>query len=276
MERETRNDGLLEIFPRIPNYTGRVVLFEGEIPIHEDKFNWVFYPKGQKREIPVYSIWNYDNNREITELIARGKAAALYMWGTYGTGMLLDSPQWQEEGEIESEKLRRVKKNRPWGDQFIDFMHPDDMIDFWDIDRFHPNFHRLQWAGDRWQLFEAGPVHIIAPTKPRNPHIDPSLFRESNQTSSYFFLPHPALIGLIELIRKDVKHSIFGGGSLNIHGESPPFTTEELHTMLSLNEDWQQDIDLVIVDEITEFYEIFRSQLQIRIPQRGCQPLGSH
>ena len=272
MERETRNDGLLEIFPRIPNYTGRVVLFEGEIPIHQDKTNWVFHPEGQRREIPVYSVWNYDYHQEIVNQIAQGKAAALYMWGTFGIGMLLDSPMWQEKDEVESADLRQhLKIGRPWDQQFVNFMHPDDMVDFWDIDRFHPNFRTLQWASNRWKLYQSGPVHVVAPTKKKNPYLDISLLKEEDISASYFYMPHPALNRIIEMLRRDVKHSVFGGGSLNPHGGIPPFTTRELYTQISRILDWQKHVDLILVDEIAEFFKIFRSQTQIRIPQNGSE-----
>lgn len=255
----------------IPSYNGRVATIEG-VRIHMDKVNWTFYPEGKRREIPVYSVWNYDQHEEIAFQIAKGKAAALYMWGTYGIGMLLNSPMWQEKGEEESGKLRHhLKKGRLWSQQFANFTHPDDMIDFWDIDRFHPNFRHLAWAHERWKLYQAGPIHIIAPTKKRNPYLDVSLVRQEDMTASYFYMPHPALNRIIEMLRKDVKHSIFGGGSLNPHGEEPPFTTEELYKMINQTLDWQKHIDLVLVDEVAEFFKVFRSQTQVRIPQKGSE-----
>lgn len=270
IEQKNQSGELLNIFPRVPCYKGGVSLFEQEIPIHKDKINWVFYPEGQRREIPVYSVWNYDHHLEIAEQISQGKAAALFMWGTYGIGMLLDSPMWQKKGEEESAELRHhLKIGRPWSQQFANFMHPDDMVDFWDIDRFHPNYRNLQWATNRWKLYQTGPIHIIAPTRESNPYIDLSLVRRSDGTASYFYMPHPALNRIIELLRKEVKHSVFGGGSLNPHGEIPPFTTEELYTMISQIKDWQKHIDLILVDEVPEFFEINRGQTMMRIPQKG-------
>jgi hypothetical protein len=269
MKQESGVEQNKMLSPIIPKYEGRIIQSH-DIPIHLDKTFWDFETDGQKRSIPVLSIWNYQHHAEISSLIAKGKAAGMYVWGSYGTAMLLNSPEWQSDGKNESEKLRtQLKKGRPWGEKFANFMHPDDMIDFWDIDRLHPDYRHLQWANNRSKLYDVGPIHIIAPTKKRNPHLDTSLVREEDQTASYFYMPHPAWNQIIELLRKDVKHSVFGGGSLNFHKEEPGFTTETLYKMISEKIEWQENIGLVVIDEIAEGAQVFRSQTQIRLPQVG-------
>src|SRR3990167_11105616 len=133
----------------IPQYEGRVETFRHKdkiIPIHKGKTLWHFEDDGQKYQIPVFSIWAYENHNEIARLIAAGKVCAMYMWGTYGTGILINSPEWQRKQLNEkvsdqtkdhqpltdAGKLRQVKQGRPADMPFVPFMYPDDMIDFWD------------------------------------------------------------------------------------------------------------------------------------------------
>jgi len=255
----------------IPEYQGKTSYF-GEIPLHLEKFDWQF-AEFDGRKIPkrVYSIWNYNHHREIAEALAQGKVCAMYVWGVWGVAMLLNSPEWQSEKVEESARLREIKKGRPWGKAFASFVHPDDVIDFWDIDRLHPHYRELQWANKRWKLWEKGPVHIIAPTKKRNPHLDEWLLTRKDGTASYFYMPHPGWNRVIEMLRKRVKHAVYAGGSLNFDQEEPGFTTSILHKMMKGKEEWRRHIDFIVIDEICEFPPLRsgRSQTQIRLPQKG-------
>ena len=270
----------------LPRYEGNINPFiykDKVIPIHKGKTLWDFEHGGQHYQIPVFSIWDYDNHEEIARLITQGKVCAMYMWGTYGTGMLINSPEWQRkepekknkdhpkdsdgnQETTDTERLLQVKRGRPQDMPFVPFMYPDDMIDFWDVGMLHQNYRRLQWAGARHKLYESGPVHIIAPTKQQNPHLDTWLIRSTDQTTSYFYMPHAGWERIIKMLRKDVKHAIFGGGSLNIHGQEPAFKTHQLYNDLENDPKWKMIIELVVVDEITESFEINRGQTQIRLP----------
>ena len=271
------------LIPRFEGDVGTFTYKDKIIPIHKGKTLWDFEHGGQHYQIPVFSIWDYDNHEQIARLITQGKVCAMYMWGTYGTGLLINSPEWQRKQPDErdknhpsehtkknsltdADKLRQVKQGRPADMPFVPFMYPDDMIDLWDTDRLHKNYRHLQWAGARHKLYESGPVHIIAPTKERNPHVDLSMIKGKDHTTSYFYMPHPGWERVIKMLRKEVKHAIFGGGSLNIHGRQPAFKTAQLYHELEKTPDWFLTIELVVVDEISEIYEINRGQTQIRLP----------
>lgn len=267
MERNPKNSE----FPYIPEYTGQIKYFgKDNIPLHPDKTSWNFKQKGGAfDDIPIYSVWNYENHQEIAKRIANVEVALLYMWGTYGVAMLIDSPRWQEKGKDASQMLRtELKKGRPIDSPFVPFIYPEDMIDFWDIDRLHPDYQSLQWADKRDALFRSGPVHIIAPVKKHNPHIDESLIRGNDRTTSFYYMPHPAVEKIVGRVRRLVKHSVFAGGSANFHGENPSFTTAELRSNLQAKPEWINNVDFILVDEITEHERIFRSQTQIRLPLR--------
>ena len=111
---------------------------------------------------------------------------------------LADYKNLQKRFGEEAGKLRTIKKGRPWGQAFVTFMYPDDVIDFWDIDRFHPRYQELQWANKRWRLWEKGPFHIIAPTKVRNPHLDKSLLTKADNTACYFCINNSFIVKIFK------------------------------------------------------------------------------
>ncbi|OGD97179.1 hypothetical protein A3A49_02225 [Candidatus Curtissbacteria bacterium RIFCSPLOWO2_01_FULL_38_11b] len=257
----------------IPRFEGDIRPFvykDKTIPIHKGKTLWDFEHDGQQYQIPVFSIWDYESHEEIAGLIAQGKVCAMYMWGTYGTGLLINSPEWPTPAGWGVKVLKaNIKQGRPENMPFVPFMYPDDMIDFWDIDRLHKNYRHLQWAGSRHKLYESGPVHIIVPTKKRNPHIDVSLIMANDYTTSYFYMPHPAWERVVKILRKEIKHAIFAGGSLNFHGELPAFKTGQLYKEIAQKSDWLKSIGLIVVCEFSEIFDIDRGQLQIRLAQKG-------
>ena len=253
-------------FPHIPEYKGGVLFFE-DVPIHVDKSSWTFKGEnGQEKETPVYSVWNYKHHDEIADRIARGEVALLYMWGTYGVGKVINSPEWQKEKESEVLSMQ-LKKGRPKDMPFVPFMYPEDMIDFWDIDRLHPSYRHLQWANKREKLYEAGPVHIIVPAKESNPHLDPSLIRYADYSTAFYYMPHPAMERIIKKVRRQVHHGVFAGGSANFHREQPAFTTGELRIKMEQKPEWIEKVDLVLVCEIGEAFKIFEGHTQLRLPQ---------
>lgn len=257
----------------IPQYSGEINHFKHQnrtILIHKDQSLWVFEDGDKHFQIPVFSIWNFEHHTKIAQLITENKVCVMFMWGTYGTGMLINSPEWKHKQGEEAQLLRsKIKKHRPDEMPFVPFMYPEDMIEFWDTDKLHPNYRSLRWAGKRQKLFESGPVHIIAPTKKSNPHVDTSMIRSYDHTSSYFYMPHPGWERVIKILRKQIKHAIFGGGSLNFHQQNPPFKTAQLFDDLSSRPDWFKSIGLVVVDEIAEDFNIARGQTQIRLAQKG-------
>ena len=72
MEREPNQENQMGDLLTMPEYGGAVTFFM-RIPIHKDKFTWNFEIEGQKRQIPVFSIWNYEHHAEIAKMIAAGK-----------------------------------------------------------------------------------------------------------------------------------------------------------------------------------------------------------
>lgn len=265
-----------EFFPEIPRYNGRIYYFGIEnIPIHLDETNWKFETQNGVKNIPVLSVWSPSNRNKIAEAIIRGKRIAMYMWGTFGTGYLVNYPEWQRKEKDEARDLReKLKIGRPKNMSFPVLIHPDDEWMFWDFDSLHPKLQHLRNARSRYELYQSGPVHIIAPTKKSNPYLDESSKWPFDNTACYYYMPHPAWEKIIEIVRKRMKHSIFEGGSLNPHQKEPIYRTVDLYSGIKQIPEWSESIDLIAICEISEYYQVFRSQTQIRLAQRGSDGIS--
>jgi len=262
--------------PEIPNYEGKTYYFGDEnIPIHLDETVWNFRTEMGLKKIPILSVWNPKNRRQIAEAIISGKRIAMYMWGTFGTGYLVNFPEWQKKETDEAKDLReKLKIGRPKNMSFPVLMHPDDEWIFWDFDALHPRLNYLRNAKARYDLYQSGPIHIIAPTKRSNSYLDESSKWPFDNTACYYYMPHPAWEKIIEIVRRNVKHAIFEGGSLNPHQKDPVYKTSDLYTKIEQTPEWAEGIDLIAVCEISEYYQIFRSQTQIRLAQRGSDGIS--
>lgn len=266
-----------DIKPELPGYRGRIHYFGKErIPIHLDEHNWEFKTKEGIREIPVMSVWSPKNRKKIAEAIIDKKRIAMYMWGSFGTGYLMNFPEWQKKNNDEARDLReKLKIGRPKNMSFPIIVHPDDEWMFWDFDQLHPDLRYLRNATKRHNLYNSGPVHIIAPTKTRNSYLDESAKWPLDNTACYYYMPHPAWQSIIEdNLRKYVKHSIFEGGSLNPYQVDPVYTTSGLYSKIQETPQWTEGIDLVAICEISEYFQIYRGQTQIRLAQKGSNGIS--
>jgi len=265
-----------EFKPEIPGYRGRIHYFgEERIPIHLDEYRWEFKTDDGVKDIPVLSVWNPNNHKQIADAIIRGKRIAMYMWGTFGTGYLVNFPEWQSKDTDEATDLReKLKIGRPKNMSFPVLIHPDDEWMFWDFDKLHPDLQHLRNANPRYNLYQSGPAHIIAPTKSRNPYLDESSKWPLDNTACYYYMPHPAWEKIIEITRRYTKHAAFEGGSLNPHSKEPVYRTEDLYSRIQETSRWTEGIDLIAVCEISEYYQVFRSQTQIRLAQKGSDGIS--
>ncbi|MBI4037940.1 hypothetical protein HY382_02760 [Candidatus Curtissbacteria bacterium] len=266
-----RNPDLEAATPEIPGYRGRVYYFgEEKIPIHLDEHVWQFDTEDGKREIPVLSIWNYKNHEKIAKAIISGKRVAIYMWGTFGTGYLLNFEEWQEKDTDEAKGLReKLKIGRPEDKSFPILVHPDDEAIFWDFDQLHPSLQHLKNAEERYKLYQSGPAHLIPPVKQNYPLLDDSLRWPYDNTACFYYMPHPGWERTIGIMRKEVKHAVFGGGSLNPHQKEPVFRASDLYTRINNTPQWIEGVDLVVICEISEHTQTFRQQTQIRLAQKS-------
>jgi hypothetical protein len=260
-----------EIKPEIPGYKGRIYNFGKErIPIHLDQHKWEFETEKGVREVPVLSVWSPNNRKSIAQAIIEGKRIAMYMWGTYGTGYLVNFPEWQDRETDEAKDLREnLKIGRPKNMSFPVIVHPDDEGIFWNFDELHSDLQNLRNANKRYDLHSSGPVHIIAPTKNRNPYLDESAKWEKDKTACFYYMPHPAWEKIIGETRRYVKHAVFQGGSLNPHQKDPVYTSGNLYEQIKQTPQWAEKIDMVAICEISEYFQIFRGQTQIRLARKG-------
>lgn len=236
------------------------IVFEG-IRIQWDKRTWEFHQEdGSINSIDTYSIWNPAYWDEIAQRLSNGEICGMYIMGNFGTGEVREAPEWPAKTN-ENLMFDKIKK-RPKDQNFVAFINPEDAIDILDIDRFPKEHQHLRWAGKRLNSY-AGPQHNIFPVR-NNGMVNSGLVRKEDNTIACFWIPgHTGYEGIASKLRKKIKHGIFGGGSLNIHGDEPSYNSEELYEKFENEPDWQEGISFIIFDELAEASQVGRSQTMI-------------
>lgn len=240
----------------MPHYEGEILPFEG-INIQLDKGQWVFGEGKNTHRIDTYSIWNPAHHEEIAERLKTGTRAAAYIMGNFGV-VEVRRPGDEKEEDAMFDKIKKRARSQ----NFVAFVNPDDIRDLIDISRLPSELKQLRWAGNRHDVYP-GPLHAVFPIK-KNAEVDPGVIRRQDQTLAAFWIPgHWGYEQLGDKLRKKVKLGLLGGGSLNIHGGKPSYTTKELFTAFTQYPEWQEEIDMIIFDEIAEAANIGRSQTML-------------
>lgn len=230
--------------------------FEG-IKIQWNKIPWKFnHPELGRVAIDTYSIWNSAHHPEIADRLLRGERCVLYMMGTFGVGQLF------KPGGIDHQILDSIKQ-RERTQNLVVFAHPDDIESYIDFERLPQEHKKLADRNQRRRIYP-GPLHAIFPAKrERMPSLD--LLRAIDQTVAFFWIPgHWGYESLVAEMKKRISGGLFGGGSLNIHGQEPSFSTSDLRDREMVRHlEWLENIDFVIIDEIGETADIGRSHTQV-------------
>lgn len=236
------------------------IVFE-DIPIQWDKRQWEFENQNGKKKIDTYSLWNPAHWDEISDRLVQGEICGMYIMGNFGTGEIREAPEWKQEKKDVDVLFEKVKK-RSKDQNFVAFTDPEDIIKFIDIDRLSQEFKDFRWAQNRLRSY-AGPQHNIFPVK-NNGMVDAGLIRKDDNSIACFWIPgHWGYEALSNRLKKKTKHGIFGGGSLNVHGREPSYTTDELKKEFANQPDWQENIDFILFDELAEYEQIGRSQTMV-------------
>lgn len=240
-----------------PNY----IEFEG-VRIQRDKSKWNFNnPEQGPISIDTYSIWSPSQWNEIALRLMNGETCALYMMGNFGVARLFDLHDKTGEDKITDDIKQREKVQK-----LVGFVHPDDSGDLIDFERLPEGLRNLQDAQKRHELYK-GPMHAIFPLKDAE-NVNPSIAHQQDNTIALFWIPgHWGYEGLARDMKKKGAQGILGGGSLNIHGAEPSYTTEALHEQFERIPEWQHHIDFVIFDEIAEAAGIGRSHTMVSFVQ---------
>ncbi len=236
------------------------VVFEG-VEIQQGNVPWVFdHPETGRVSIDSYSIWDYGNHAEIARRLASGQRCAIYMMGNFGVGEI------RELGEKQGEDVIFDKvKQRDRMQTLVAFVHPAEIGEMIDVERLPQGLKDLNDPVKRLSLF-AGPMHMILPIKPEKTP-DMGKVRETKEAAFFWIPGHKAYEKLAEHLKGRVNGFI-AGGSLNIHGQEPCFTTSELRDReMVKHKEWLENIDFVILDEISESSNIARSHTQVSFMQ---------
>ena len=246
----------------------RILNFE-DVEIQWDKGAWHFPTEQGVITKDTYSLWNPSHWQEIAERLKNGQSCAMMMGGAYGVGRFFEDQEWQDSQDENAEflKLERIKQGRAWNNNFVTLLHPEDQISFIDVDRLPRKLQRMRFADVRYDSY-AWAQHNIYPVK-EHVGLDKALIREADQSIACFWIRnHWGLAGLAAQMRRNRRHhGIFGGGSLNFHGEEPSFTSSALKDQMATKPSWLTDIDFVIFDEIVEKAGIQRSQPMVSFLQ---------
>ena len=240
--------------PPLPEYKH----FEG-VDIQWNKVPWRFEDADLGTvSIDTYSIWNPQHHAEIAQRLAEGQRCALYMMGNFGVGEFFNALGSEENFET----LDSIKK-RDRTQNLVVFANPDDTGDFMDFERLPEELRKLQNPQDRSAIYPEGPMHAILPvldTKMPNP----GLVKQADKSTSFFWIPGHWGYEQLAMELKKRASGLFGGGSLNIHGQEPSYTAAELKDKeMARHPEWLKNIDFVILDEIAESSEIGRSHTQV-------------
>jgi len=238
---------------------------------------------GERRSLPIYSIRDLSRHREIAWALASGKKAVMFGMGLWGIVKAVEDPRTQ--GRLagrrgESRVFWEVKVGRPRQSKIPVMVPPEQMGRLIDFGKLHPRYRFLRNRGAREKLWAHGaPFHGIFPLKSRT-HIDeafvtrpeelPEDWRVPYSTVSIFWMEDPAWHNLARLAGRITSRSLLGVSSVNTHGEEPPFTYDELVSMLSRKPEW--DFDLLVRDEATESVDLKSSHTQIRFPLHYEEP----
>lgn len=234
----------------------KYVNFEG-VNIQWNKVSRKFtHPESGERIIDTYSIWNPKNHEEIAERLANGQRCAIYMMGTFGVGEYFSDDNSNNFRILDNVKQRERAQN------LVIFANPAELDDYLDSVRLPTTFSQLKDASKRASIYP-GPMHAILPVNV-NKLPNTGLARMEDESASFFWIPgHWGYERLAEFL-SNKKKGLFAGGSLNIHGQEPSFNASELiDREMSRHPEWIENIDFIILDEISEASNIGRSHTQI-------------
>lgn len=247
------------------DYKGEIVGFEG-VEIQWEKGTWEFnHPELGKIIKPTFPILNPSYWKEIAELLNQGKTAAGMMMGPYGVFKKLDAPHERKEQKSvgSADSLFERVKQRPKDQNFVALVHPKDIMEFVDPNRLRePYKTQLQQSEGRLKFY-AGPQHVVLPVM--DGKVNPALVRQADKTISCFWVPgHFGFEGLVGEARRTIKQGMLGGGSLNIHGREPHYDKDSLYQEIAQRQEWLEEIDFIIFDDIAEAGNIGRSHTMTR------------
>lgn len=230
-----------------------------DLNIQWDKGVWRFQTPDGVVGIDTYSIWNPEHHEEIAKRLAEGDRCALYMMGTFGVG------EFFQKGSANFDILDKIKQ-RDRTQNLVVFANPTDIGEFIDFQRLPADHSHLILPEKRLALYP-GPLHVIFPVKVEEIP-NPGLLRTDANSTAFFWIPgHTGYEKLADQLKRKAK-GLFGGGSLNIHGQEPSYTTDELKNReMRRHAEWLTNIDFVILDEISESLDIGRSHTQVSFMQ---------
>lgn len=214
-------------------------------------------------------------NKIVKELVHKDRPIAFYGWGVSGMVGRVDE-------KSESQKFWLFKNNRPLGAKIPLLEPPEYAVNHIDWQKVHPKFRYLKDPKQLKKLWSSKfPFHLIFPYRIEGNSLNQSVVTPAfdkevapdtpTPTFCLFWVEDPALIALINEVKKTGEDIYLGVSSLNDHGEQPPFNTSELETYLKKKKIGHYS--MIVEDPLLEPLDIASSHSQFVAPLNNQEPV---
>ena len=225
--------------------------------------------------------------RAAARILASGRPVAFYL-GVFTIVKLL-RPPWAERG---SDIFWQVKPARPSWSKLPMVALPRHSLRLVDFSLVHADL-RVLATRERWERIWSSvgaPLHVIAPLRRPLRFLHPAVATSPGDlvelatdvpaagdrllnasTAAFFWFDDPDWRDLAERVTLAAPaRSVLAGTSFNEHGAQPPYTLEDLHTVLRARPDLP--VEAIITDERIDDAGIFGSHTMVRLPLVGEEP----
>jgi hypothetical protein len=238
-------------------------------------------------DLRVLSLRDRSQRQEAAGVIASGRPVAFFL-GLFTIVKLL-RPPWLER---DSALFWRVKPERPTWSKLPMLVQPRHSLRLVDFAKVHPDLrvlHRRE-AWERLWTSVGAPLHVIAPLRRPLRFLHPAVATSPGDlatlaadvpaahdrlvavsTAACFWFDDPDWRALADAVtRQAPARSVLAGTSFNEHGAQPPYTLDDLRTVLAARPELR--IDTVVTDERLEAAGLFGSHTMVRLPLVGEPP----
>lgn len=231
------------------------------------------------KRIPIYSIRNLKHHRQMAEAVRDEVPMVIYggIWAVF---------KGVKRRSLGARFFQEAKPGRPPESKVPMVVPPEEMLQFIDWSRVHPDFRSLRWRANFVKLWttHGAPLHIIAPVK-KNLWALPDEFKTTPEdfsarypeakpvncpTAAFYWREDPYWRHFATLSTCYMRTDTYlGVSSFNPHSEEPPYTFGELLEQVKIG---RVPFKVVIRDDLYESYQAFGSHTQMRLPLVGEEP----
>jgi len=231
------------------------------------------------KRIPIYSIRNLEHHCQMAKAVRDEVPMVVYggIWAVF---------KGVKRRSLGARFFQEAKPGRPPESKVPMVVPPEEMLQFIDWSRVHPDFRSLRWRANFVKLWttHGAPLHIIAPVK-KNLWALPDEFKTTPEdfsarypeakpvncpTAAFYWREDPYWRHFATLSACYMRTETYlGVSSFNPHGEEPPYTFEELKEQVKMG---RIPFEVIVRDDLFEESGAFSSHTQMRLPLVGGDP----